>query len=262
MPDAILHSTLPDPPWLDPVRWRLPGMVPVRLNDWIIRDEVFDAQVALRDTLIDSRRSDVHAMLPSAKPAALECFELVVRTLCKDPKYIVTADTITRPDGVEVSLSRSDPLLTLGRLVQEDICLLEEGDHGHVLTGAILCFPAYWTLAEKMGRNLARIHSPVHEYDENIQKRVQRLFDALRPDRILCRSNANLHVSSELFTPKAETEPESRVDVARGEFLRSERQTLRKLPKSGAIVFGIHTYMVRVSQLSFEARSTLKRLEN
>lgn len=31
--------------------------------------------------------------------------------------------------------------------------------------------------------------------------------------------------------------------------LRSERQTLRRLPKSGVIVFGIRTYMTPVSRL-------------
>ena len=63
--------------------------------------------------------------------------------------------------------------------------LLEKPDGAaeHVLTGAILCFPSNWTLAQKFGMRLARIHLPVERYDEAVARRVQRLFDACGPRR-------------------------------------------------------------------------------
>jgi hypothetical protein len=40
--------------------------------------------------------------------------------------YRVGAETVVRPDGVEVPLNGGEPMLTLGRLVQEDLCLMEK----------------------------------------------------------------------------------------------------------------------------------------
>ena len=89
---------------------------------------------------------------------------------------------------------------------------------------------------------------------------MQRLFDALKPGRLLWRANANIHASGSLFTPKRESDPERRVAEDAGKFVRSERQILRKLPRTGATVFSIHTYMVRIEDLSDAARKELWRL--
>lgn len=257
----ILQSALPEPPWLDPVQWRLPGVQPLDPASWLIRDDVFAEQMTRRDTLIATRESEVHAVLPEAAAAVDECFATVLGSLAADPGYAVGPHEITRPDGVTVPLDRDRPLRTLGRLVQSDFCLMQPGPQGHVLTAAILCFPAYWTLAEKLGRPMSAIHGPVPEYDGRVAKRVQRLFDAMRPDEPLWRANAVLHADSELFSPKRETEPEHRATQASARFVRSERQVLRKLPKTGAIAFSIHTRMVAIESLAAEAREALSRVE-
>lgn len=260
MKHPVLQSALPHPPWLDPVRWRLPGVQPLETSDWLIRDDAFGRQMALRDDLIASKRSQVHALLPGAAPAAAECYDMVLDALRSDPGCCFEGETVTRPDGVTVQLDRTAPLLTLGRLVQSDLCLMEAGPDGHVLSGAILCFPAHWTLAEKLGRPLTDIHVPVDEYDENLAKRVQRLFDAMRPERPLWRSNAILYETPELFTPKPENRPDTSATLETARFVRSERQVLRKLPKTGAIVFSIHTCMVAIGALSQDAQNALPAL--
>ena len=260
MTKPILQTSLPEPPWLDPQRWKLPGVQPLPPEEWLIRDEVFEQQMALRDELISTRLKDVHALCPEALSAAQECYDLVLDNLKSDPGYRFAGHDCLRPDGQHVSLDRDQPLITLGRLIQDDICLMQPGVEEHALNGAILCFPAYWTLSEKIGRPLGRIHTPVPEYDENLRRRVQRLFDAIRPEQPLWRMNANLHRSGDLFAPKRESDPESRVGLAEAVFVRSERQVLRKLPRTGATVFLIHTYMVRIADLDTKLRDTLWRL--
>ena len=140
--------------------------------------------------------------------------------------------------GVIVSLDRDAPLLTLGRLVQEDICLLEKRGEEHVLTGAVLCFPANWRLAEKINRPLLGIHAPVPEYDENIARRVQRLFDGVRVGRPLWRFNKLSYSDADLHQPYKKTDG----DVT--PFIRSERQCILRLPRTDAVVFSIHTFVV------------------
>ncbi len=261
MQHAILQSHLPHAPWIDPVTWRLPGIRPIAPEDWLIRDDAFAAQMALRDRLIDTRPEEVHEGLPTAEAAALECLDLVIETLERDPSYTIAQDTARRPDGVLVQIDRTQPLMTLGRLQQADICLMEAGADGHVLTGAILCFPAHWTLAEKIGKPLPAIHRPVDEFTPDLAKRVQRLFDALKPGQVLCRGNALPYEEAELFTPKSETTPVIRRKMSNARYVRSERQTLRRLPKSGAVVFTIHTFMVAVENLSAEQAKTLATVE-
>lgn len=257
MPETpILHETLPTIPWLEPAVWRLPG---TQLTDtWLVRDEAFGRQMALRDHLIETAGNKVHAIQDEATDAAAECLDLVLSSLALDSGYHLNERTVTRPDGVEVALDTDAPLLTLGRLVQNDFCIMLPGENGHRLSGAILCFPASWTLAEKIGKPLMAIHTPVSEYDENVGRRVQRMFDMMQPNKILWRANAIRHEDPNLFHPRSECDPTSvRRGTRPGDYMRSERQTLRKLPQSGAVVFTIHTYILRIRDLPPEARAAI-----
>ena len=132
--------------------------------------------------------------------------------------------------------------------------LQKQGDE-HVLTGAVLCFPASWSLQEKIGRPLIGIHRPVETYDADIARRVQRMFDALRPDQPLWRMNALVYANPELHQPRREEDPRS--DRRGGQFLRAERQTLLRLPLTGAVLFAIHTYVVPLSALTEPERQGL-----
>jgi len=40
-------------------------------------------------------------------------------------------------------------------------------------------------------------------------------------------------------------------------YMRSERQVIARLPRSGAVVFSIHTYIVPLERLSPEAREAM-----
>lgn len=231
-----LQSSLPYDPFTKP---RLPGVQPLDMDDWLIRDDAFAGQMALRDQLLAERRDMVIALDDSAREAAEELLDLVLGLA-----YPGAGTTVTRPDGAEITVDRTDPLGTLGRLVQEDLCLMQKHGDEHVLTGAVLCFPASWMLAEKVMRPLLRIHQPVEPYDENIAARVQRLFDGVRPGRPLWRFNALWYENPTLFQPRSEADrrPGRRAQIA--PFFRSERQSILRLPQSGAVVFSIHTFMV------------------
>jgi hypothetical protein len=134
-------------------------------------------------------------------------------------------------------------------LVQEDICILQKRGEEHVLTGAILCFPASWRLSEKFMRPLIDIHLPVDRYDENVARRVQRLFDGIQPGRPLWRYNALWYEDAELYQPRSAQEPRHIKDPGTAPYLRSERQTLLRLPQTQAVIFSIHTYVLAAERL-------------
>ncbi len=247
---VIAQSFLPVAKWTDPRLNRLPGMVPIAADDWLTVDDAFGAQMAERARLLAERPE---AVLAGDGPgaAALELLDLVEAGL-PGRGYARVPGGWRRPDGVAVAVDRDRPLWSLGHLVQEDLCLHErpEGSAEHVLTAAVLCFPASWTLVEKIGRPLSRVHAPVPEYDARLAARVQRLFDAIRPDAPLMRYNALFYQDPALFQPKPEADPRDTGDQARAPWLRSERQVLRRLPVSGAVVFSIHTWVVARAHLS------------
>lgn len=237
-----------------PATRRLPGVQPLDRTDWLVIDEAFTAQMALRDQLLSDRRAEVYA--EGAEAASRELLALILRHL--GPEYDRTASGVTRPDGVTVPLS-DPPLLVAGRLVQEDLCLLQkpEGGAEHVLSAAVLCFPASWTLAEKIGRPLTRIHRPVAPYDESMATRVQRLFDLMHPDRPMWRQNALFYEDPALYQPAPEAAPRE-TPTCRPRFVRSERQCLLKLPETGAIVFSIHTWVLPFARLTAAQRAGLE----
>ncbi|MDX2482773.1 MAG: DUF3445 domain-containing protein [Pseudodonghicola sp.] len=220
---------------------RLPGIQPLAVKDWLIRDEAFAEQMGYRDQLLAGRRRAVLAMDESAREAAEELLDLVLGLA-----YPGATGEVTRPDGVTVPIRRDDPMGALGRLVQEDLCLLQkrEGDDEHVLTAAALCFPASWMLAEKVMRPLTAIHVPVAEYDANIAARVQRLFDGVQPDRPLWRFNALWYGDPDLHQPRSATERRPEGGKGSTDFLRSERQSVLRLPRTRAVVFSIHTFVL------------------
>lgn len=228
----------------------LPGMQPLDIATWLEVDEAYAGQMALRDTLLAERPDAVHALAETARPAAEELLGTALAHL--PAGFALDGTDVTRPDGRRIAIDRSAPLMTLGRICQQDFCILEARAGEHVLTGAVLCFPASWTLAEKFLRPLTAIHDPVASYDDALARRVQRLFDAIHPDRPLWRANLLRYADPALHAPRPENAPRRETG---GDYIRSERQCLLRLPGTRAVVFSIHTTMIRLSDLTPDQRA-------
>lgn len=146
--------------------------------------------------------------------------------------------------------------MAAARLVQEDLCLMvprpsaTDGVVRHHLDAAVLCFPSHWRLRDKAGGSAAAIHGPVPTYADDLADRVDRYLARLRPDVIGVRRNWSIHDSPALHAPVPPSPPPDLDPATAGDalWLRSERQTLRALPRSGAVLFTI-----RVQQTPFSA---------
>ncbi|MFW8592880.1 heme-dependent oxidative N-demethylase family protein [Cribrihabitans neustonicus] len=236
----ILQKRLP----YDPLQVRkLPGIQPLAPEIWLVPDDAFAGQMAERERLLAGARGDVLRLDADAMAAAQELLEMAAEAV--DPGSTAEG-RVTRADGVEVTLDREDPLGSLGRITQQDFCILQkpEGAAEHVLTGAVLCFPASWTLAEKFMRPLTAIHIPVESYDAGLAARVQRLFDGVQPGRPLWRFNALWYHDPTLHQPRSEHAPRAQPPEGQAQYLRSEKQAIHRLPRTRAVVFSIHTSVV------------------
>jgi len=151
------------------------------------------------------------------------------------------------------------PLLDAASHVQEDLCILQKQDDQHILTAAVMCFPSSWDVRQKIGRSIASIHQPVPEFSP-VSSIVERMLSAIRIEQPLGRANFLIYTDPELHQPRGEgiSKP---IDPAAPRYIRVERQTFRRLPKSLAVVFAIHTYIVAEETLPEDEHTALVSLK-
>ncbi len=149
-----------------------------------------------------------------------------------------------------------DSLRDAAGSVWEDLCVLEADAAGQYrLTAAAVGFPTDWRLAGKMGLPLTAIHAPIHGYAEELAAGVDHFFTNLPPGIIFGRANWFV-VASDAWrylpddTPQARFAHVTAANTGETLFLRCERQTLRRLPDSGAVLFTIGIALAPLGALS------------
>ncbi len=224
--------------------------------DWLEFGADFESQMETRRRLLDQRPDDVLAGLPGSEAAQAELLAALLDHLRRHAadRYRIEADAVLETaTGQRLSRHAAPaPLDLAGRLVQEDLCILQKRLDRYHLTAAVLCFPAHWSLSEKLGKPLLDIHAPVPGFAEQLGAPVERLFERLDPNKPVQRLNWSLVDTDDLYLPPSHrtTPVELGVDdVGLHLRLRVERQTLRRLPSSGAVVFGIRTYVTPLGEV-------------
>ncbi len=145
------------------------------------------------------------------------------------------------------------------RSAHEDMCLLATVDSEEVyrLIGAAVAWPTDWHPADKLGLPLVAMHAPIHGYEEQLASGVDHFMARLKPGRIFGRCNWFVAPTPSLrwidTAPPAETFAAVTAGNA-GEtlFVRCERQTLRRLPETGAILFTIGVYVASLGSLGVD----------
>ena len=245
------------------------GLFSVPEKEWFELDDRYIPEMSERRRLLATHHADVFAALPQSNHARAEALAEIAGSLSAHrPQWFAQDGSMlhNRLTG-ETWDPRSlpcDPLELAGRLVQEDLCVVQASDAGPVLTAALLCFPSRWRLAEKIGRPLAAVHGPVPFYSDRLSRPVDNFMRHLKPGRIAGRLNWSVLDDATLFQPSGKWREElNRAVTANnaGETLslRVERQTLCRLPRTGAILFGIrvHVYPLKAA---ITTRATAARL--
>lgn len=226
---------------------------------WFELDARYPDEMRQRRELLAERHDKVFAALPGSEDARAETLALVVANLThthpawfrRDATRLhnrLTGETwnLTPPDR--------DPLELAGRLVQEDLCIIQESEDGPRFTAAVLCFPSRWRLHDKLGRPLAAVHGPVPLYAERLARPVDRFMRQVKPGHIAQRLNWSLLDDPALFQAgghgREGVNPAITAENA-GQtlYLRVERQTLRRLPRSDAVLFGIRVHVYPLARV-------------
>ena len=180
------------------------------------------------------------------------------------------------PEGVQLSpegeapgaelaafLGLSGGLPEAARAHHEDMCLLtlRSGEEQYRLVGAAVAWPSDWTPADKMGLPLRALHAPIQGYEEQLAGGVDHFMAKLKPGAIYGRCNWFIAATGERrWVAEAPEEafayvtPENAGETL---FVRSERQTLRRLPETGAILFTIGIYVSPLGELGADNQRRL-----
>ena len=161
-----------------------------------------------------------------------------------------------------------DPMQMASRMVQDDLAIMFEKPDGqyYLLAGSIL-LPGFWRLEDKFGMPLSEIHSSgnVPGFKSKLEKGMMNFFRRIQPNAPVLRNNYFMQVDDELaWSHSIGPEDSDGVTAKEGWFtaeknkaiehhwFRSERQSLRRLPRSGGVVFTIRTYFHPVVEVAQE----------
>lgn len=219
---------LSDPPWGGPPGFGI-GLRRIDPADWL---EGGEARPWVRkDRLMKTTPARVWGETPGSQAGQSEAAGLVRRALDLRPGPIV------RP-----------PLLEAARRVPDDLVLMERRDGDWSVSALSLCAGSFFTADQALGRSLAALHGPVPGFADDLLMRVRRIFDNLPAGQVVERRNWTVTALPDLHAPNAAL-ARSRAGrqrpggSGRGLFLRSERQTLRRLPETGGLLFTIRIHL-------------------
>ena len=229
----------------------LMGLSPLRETPWIETDtdigryhrhklaqrrERGDAVYRAADRSLPAQRelsTLLRRHLLEAHGALYETRDRGLRCLPGDFSADLTGDESPCTDDGEV-------LWQASLCVADDLVIMQEEAGQYVLTAASLCCPSHWYLADKFERPMRAIHDPIPGFHTALSDRIERFFSHLRAQHPVVRFNWSVQADDAL-AQLPHLEPEVHADTPL--FYRSERQTLVRLPGSGAIAFTIRVYI-------------------
>jgi len=224
------------------------GLSPISESKWLEIDNKFEEEIRLKKKLLKTNRNDVLQITQGSEDKQNEILESIVSYLQKFHSDIfkVTKDSVyieSTNDLYKLNQFKN-PIELASLLVQEDLVMMSPKEDKFYLEAASLSAPSHWSLTEKFSKSLMDLHHGVPGYKEDIGQRVDEIFNRLPAERILERFNWSIYDDPKLFQP-VHSKPlvEFKESKPNKLFLRVERQTIRKLPVYGTVLFTIRVYV-------------------
>ena len=249
------------------------GLVPMAEETWLDIDEHYAAEMREKARRLREEYAAVFCAMPGSEPGQAEVLEMLLEHLAiYYPNFfcITRTGTALGADGIEpdtrvenlingeawrVGDFSGAPLDLAARLIQEDLCLMSpDGKGTYLLIAGSVCFPLRWELTEKFALPMAAIHHAVPGYDEKLASPSDRYMVGLKAHKPSWRCNWSIVDAPDLYLKQKRFKQGQDSDITadnagRKLWIRSERQSLRRLPRSGDVLFTIRTYIRPLSAL-------------
>ncbi len=231
-------------------------------SQWIETDDQLGFYLKSKQEELSARYTEVFAAEPGTEDAQQEVLELLTDHLLTDHattyhrvgNVMQFAGQSLKLDAVEVPA-----LIRAGMMIADDLALMRRKDTGWHLSAAFVAFPSSWSLPEKFGQPMEGVHEQVPGFQGGSRNAdlINRMFDNLREDRVVTRLNWSIKGNGALPQPVSkhvDNDPAVAGLQAMSNYIRVERQTLRRLPKSGDILFTIRVYVDPLSVIVADPR--------
>ncbi len=250
------------------------GLVPMAEETWLDIDEHYAAEMREKARRLRDEYAMVFRALPGSERGQAEVLEMLLEHLAiYYPNFFRisrlatarNAEAGVEPDARIENLINGEtwrvgdfsaaPLDLAARLIQEDLCLMSpDGKGAYVLSAGSVCFPLRWELTEKFGLPMAGIHHAVPGYDEKLAAPSDRYMAGLKAYKPSWRSNWSIVDAPDLYLKQRRFAQGQNSDITaenagRKLWIRSERQSLRRVPRAGDVLFTIRTYIRPLSVL-------------
>ncbi|GLB35130.1 putative IMP dehydrogenase / GMP reductase domain containing protein [Lyophyllum shimeji] len=253
-----------------PFRWEYHQHMALKKMEpdwWIELESTYRERIAQRKQLYAEYGKAIIDALPGSEQACKELKEMVIQFLCaRYPNQFqvrwgagVFFNRILGTRSKTRTVDALDALEFLLDHVPEDflITLEDERTGLYVLRAAVSCSAVGWRLQEKMGRPLHEIHEPVPDYKEKMQFSMDRYFSKMPCDKPIQRGSWSFEIGQPLYSQPGDPHyklRESQTHELRVEdvCLRVDWQTLRRLPRSRAIVFNFKALFTPVTHFREE----------
>ncbi len=244
------------------------GLRSIKHEDWIELDNHYPRFHADKKRRLAERGQKLCKTAPEAYPAAVELLEELVDYLsARYPSLYrrteVGIDNLWSGESFDI-VSRplpEDPMQMCARLTQDDLAIMIGKPDGqyYLLAGAVV-LPGFWRISDKYGMRMSEIHTSGHvpQFKEKLEKGMMNFFRRLKPEEMVARNNYFIQVDEDLGWSWSIGDEDSegagwntaeKNRAIEHHQFRSERQTLRRLPKSGGIVFTIRTYFHPITEI-------------
>jgi hypothetical protein len=273
-------------PAYQPYRWASVdftlGLDPVRNSEWIQFSPRHADNMREKRGRLSTQSDRYYRTLPESLPAQRELRDRVIAHLATDhtDRYALAGSTLTsHHESLAWHLDdpHVEPLRQLSDIIEEDFMLLQELNGVLRITASSNAYSSSGRLVAAVGQTVHWAHIPVPALSDKLGGRIDRVLSSVHQNTPCERFNWQVTPMETLFFPHdphranadamhAARDALCRDPASAGErlFIRVERQTLSRLPASGAVAFSLHTYSDPLSVLEADphaARSMLRLLE-
>lgn len=234
-------------------------------------DEHYIAECRERERVLkeDPKRCQV---LPHMMAAQWDTLEMIMENLAADypAHFTLTKDGdvwtwVNRPLGIHQTFTFGKaetlpcaPFEYITRQAQGDFTLQDQREDNLFVDGGMVTTQADWSLEFDIGMSFQEWHGPVPlAHEKGVFDRALKYLLRLQYGQPVRRLNWTMTINPRLDTSpenypvwgpdKATVTPEN---VAEKVHLRVELQTLYRLPRSGAILFGIRCYLTSLADIA------------
>lgn len=248
------------------------GIRNMEWHSWIELDNQWKYYHDLKLKRLATKGDELYKTSPKAVAASWEFLEelldyLPVRypSMFHYDKEKRMVKILATDEVYDLNLEDCNPIVTAAKLIQDDIAIMveNEDDGQYSLELGCITLAGFWKIKDKFQMKLDQIHTSgdVPKYKTHLGPAMNKFFRRLTVEAPVVRNNYFIQTDNHLdWSSSIGSEEEANVgwntapdatDI-NNLYFRSERQSLRRLPKTGAVAFTVRTYFIPMVELCKE----------